>query len=412
MLFTLVLLSFTLTPSLSFTSHSRICRRSRIYSARRDAENAPEASPPVNFSQYRPPIIPFDLAGQWETEDYQLQVQEEKVCAAPEPALVVELPSVVQFDSDFNMEIDEKLLLSASSKNHFKNRPKLSSERVLELKEALEKPEEPRHTDLFQALLARDHGAVVDLLDREPHQLERVDFAHFDIPEGSIPLLVAISLGLPPQLLRLMLDKTPRKTLAQVNSAGASALSLALARRMPKPLLLELIDKTPVEALTTRRGYEESVLLVALLSAADAEVISALIERVPREDAGPLLMLAIDHRLPVGLMRRLISRAGVEDIRQAASRGMHKNNVPSEYMCLLAEADLPLGPAPATEDRGYSVWHMLLAHPGDVNFEAIKLILRRNAGVVGQLAVSEDADGRISFGMASKRVRDEMSKYL
>ena len=372
----------------------------------------------------------------------------------------VELPSVITFcDSDFTQEesFATELLLSASSnKNHFKNKPSIPSETLLVANKphhqsdkgggvvredirsvfinsffdgikgskAAEQDVSSKelNPDIFDAMLQRDHLSIFHIIEKDARQLGRQDAAGLlDVPAQSIPLLVAINLGLPTQLIKLMVAKTPRRCIGAVNAAGATALSLAILRRMPREVVEELVALSPPEVFAAARAssplaQEDTILVLAILCKLDAELVERIVERMSGRDVGHLLPLAVDHRLPLPLLGAMIRRAPVDSVRLTVRALMHKNNVSPEYMCALVEADLPLTgstrPGQSSPAQGYSSWHLLLAHPGDANFEAIRLLLRRNAGVVAQLAVSEDADGRISFGMASKRVRDEMGKYL
>ena len=267
------------------------------------------------------------------------------------------------------------------------------------------------YNDVFEAIMNRDLASILRIVDQDKRQLERSDFSHFDVPANSTPLLVAINFGLPVQLIKLLINSTPQRLIGKQNLAGASALSLAITRRMPQDVLTMLIAKTPTEAFSVQGDLSDSILTLAILSKVSLNVISMIIEKTPSREMGSHLMLAINQHLPLPLFEEMVKKATIDDIRRTVVATMHKNNMSPEYMCRLAEADLPVA-SRGLKAGGYSSWHKLLAHPGDVNFEAIKLILQRNKDIVGQLAVSEDADGRISFGMASKRVRDEISKYL
>ena len=267
------------------------------------------------------------------------------------------------------------------------------------------------YQDIFEAIMNRDHASILRIVDQDRRQLERCDFSHFDVPANSIPLLVAINFGLPIQLIKLLISNTPQRLIGRQNFAGASALSLAITRRMPQDVLSMLIARTPSEGFSAQGDFHDSILTLAVLSKVPLDVIAMIIDKTPAREMGSHLMLAINQHLPLPLFEEMVKKASIEDIRRTVVATMHKNNMSPEYMCRLAEADLPVA-SRGVKVGGYSSWHKLLAHPGDVNFEAIKLILQRNKDIVGQLAISEDADGRISFGMASKRVRDEISKYL
>lgn len=369
-----------------------------------------------SFSPQSPPILPFDspFGSPWSDDLSPIQCEEDlySSSAAEEEKVL----SVTPFcDQDITLDLDERVLLSASSKNHFKNKPIIPAENVLFTKESKRTESSDDlpltlRTDIFEAILARDHASVLSIVDSDCRQLERGDFTQFDIPGNSSPLLVAISLGLPAQLIKVLLEKTPQRSLAKINLGGASALSTAIMKRMPREILAELIKRTPSDLFGPRGDYDDNILCIAVLSKLEAALLVPLIERTTPSDIGKALALAVESRLSLPLLQLLIARAPIESIRVTVRAALYKRSVPPEYLCLLVEADLPLKARAAEE--GYSSWHMLLSHPGDGNLDAVALLLLRNRDAVGELALSEDADGRISFGMASKRVREEMSKYL
>ena len=428
--------AYTTVPFQQIHQHS-LRRIASSLSSHSNDNSYPEEDMIWKDSLFRPPILPYDYYSVTSNPSSSSLPSssscEDEICLKGKvlPAqdskyidFKVEMPSVIPFgDSDFTVEVDEKLLLSSSSKNLQKGKTLIPSDRILLMRDEpddslkpeghheKEELEEARYGSIFEAMQNRDHGAILKMIEDDVRQLEKHDFSCYDVPFGSIPLIVAINLGLPIQLIKILIEKTPRRSLGRQNDEGATALSMSIVKRMPREVILSLIERTPADSFDSQGDYQESILTVAILSKLPSDLVVAILDKCSSSEVTHALLLhAIQLETPLPLLQLMISKADVEEIRQAVRIAMHKNNMNAESMCMLVEADLPI--QARTTSRGYSSWHMLISHPGDANFEAIKLLLRRNAEIVGQLAVSEDADGRISFGMASKRVRDEMSKYL